>query len=253
MGCGPGGITPQGWATVVKPLPGGLTADPAAPTGVFWLHIATANVTARTSGGQLWDEVGGFPDPYVVLLVDGKEVMRTDTATDTLNAKWTGEPQGNLEVSNRSTMRVHVRDDDAINDVPIGGASFGPPSVSELASGEMHLDIGNRGKVTLEVSKARAMFGLGFDYEIIGGNLLVGDVIKHSPAGRAGMVSGDAILNIEHRKVSLMKPKEMRSAINRLGTKPVAVIVKRHGGNTEKLTLSLGPMYPLYAERPWIE
>jgi hypothetical protein len=240
------GGSDEGFATRLLPPPEGITLEPEPPSDVFFIRIASAEVPARTSGGQLWDEVGGWPDPLVILKVDGKEVMRTSSQEDTIHPTWS-EPSGNIRIRASSTLRVEVEDSDAVRNLPIGSAEGGPPSLSDLAEGNMLLTF-EGGKVVLTVQAAHALLGLGFDYQVSASGVIIGKVLEHSPAGRGGMKPGDVLVSIGSRQVSDMKPREVKSALNAVDRKPVDVIVRHKSGATATVKLVTGAVYPLFDE-----
>lgn len=253
IGCGllGGACTPtsttRGWATVLEPPAAGLTLDPPPPDHVFWIAIESAVIPARTKGDQLWDDVGGWPDPVVTIEVDGKTIMTTAAAEDTIEPSWQS-PRGNVEIGDASVVVVSVADADALGSLPIGSATGSAPSPTDLSDGRMVFDIGRRGKVILKVARAHGLLGLGFDYDVVAGRTLVRDVLRHSPAGRAGLAIGDELVQVGDRKLSGLKSREIRSAINALGTKPARVTVRHTAGTTESFDIGVGPAYPLFDE-----
>ena len=247
FGCSSTAGSTSGWATRIEPPPKGLTLDPPPPSDVYWVAIASAKIPARNSGGQLWDEVGGWPDPVAVLFIDGKKVMETSAATDTTTPTWT-TPRGNLHIPDGSTLTVDVSDQDAIQNLPIGKATAGPPTPTDISDGRMIFDLRHRAELIVRVEPAHGLLGLGFDYEVVAGTTVIRKVMKHSPAGRVGLSTGDELVKIGDRMLSGAKSREIRSAVNSIGTVPAQVIVKHKSGTTETLTLSVGPIYPLYHE-----
>jgi hypothetical protein len=236
----------DGFATRLQPAPEGLRVEPEPPADVFWVHIAGADVPSRTRGGQLWDEVGGWPDPLAILKVDGKEVMRTSSQTDTIHPSWS-EPAGNVTITAASTVTVELEDADTVQNLPIASVEGGPPTPTDLSEGKMVLAF-DGGQVTLRVEAAHPLLGLGFDYEARGGTVIIGQVLAHSPAGRAGMKRGDVLLSIGGNQVADMKPRAIKSALNAVDNKPVALIVRRKSGATTTFKLKSGAVYPLFGE-----
>jgi hypothetical protein len=237
------------WVTKLMPAAKGVALDPPAPSSVLWVRPTAAVIPTRTAGGKLWDDVGGWPDAFAVFTVNGREVMRTEVVTDSLKPKWVYEG-GNFEISAGAELRIDLFDADALKDIPIGSARFSAPTREELASGELELDIGRRGLVRLAIAEAQALLGLGFDYMFVRGDCVARQVLKHSPAGRAGMRVGDQIVNIAGRKVKAMGPKDVMSAFNAVPAKGILVVVLHEGGTTQSMTLLEGPVYPLHGELP---
>jgi len=240
------------WATRLTPAAEGMKLDPPPPDGLLWMRPVAAVIPTRTAGGKLWDDVGGWPDVFVVLTVNDREVMRTEVATDTLKPKWT-HGGGNFEVPPRAELRVDVFDADALKDIPVGTARFAPPTQEELAGGELELDIGRRGLVRLAIGKPRAQIGLGFDYMMFKGQLLARQVLEHSPAGRKGMRVGDEIVAIAGKKVKTLTPFGIKSAFNAVPPEGIEVVVQHEGGTTESMRLAEGAVYPVYGELERVE
>ncbi|MBW2458461.1 MAG: hypothetical protein JRI68_28435 [Deltaproteobacteria bacterium] len=235
------------WATKLVPASEGMKLDPPPPSGLLWMRPVAAVIPTRTAGGKLWDDVGGWPDAFVVVTVNDREVMRTEVATDTLKPKWS-HPGGNFEVPSRAELRVDVFDADALEDIPVGSARFASPTQEELASGEIELDIGRRGLVRVAIGDPRAQLGLGFDYMLFKGQLLARQVLKHSPAGRSGMRVGDDIVSIAGKKVKTLTPFGIKSAFDSVPAKGIQVVVLHEGGTTQSMTLVEGPIYALHGE-----
>lgn len=246
-GCTTGAGSLSGWATRLEPPPKGLALKPPPPDDVYWVSFQAAKLPARTTGGQLWDELGGWPDPVAILYVDDREVLRTAAASDTIEPTW-GSPSGNLQIPDSASLRVEVEDQDAIKNLPIGKGRAGAPTTTDLSEGKMIFDLGSQSELILRVEPAHGLLGLGFDYEIVAGALYVKKVLSHSPASRAGLTVGDQIVGIGDRMLEGYKSREIRSTINTIGSKPKKVIVKHRSGTTETFELSVGPIYPLYDE-----
>lgn len=240
--------TPQsGWSTQLSPPAKGYVLDPGPPKDVYWVAIASAKIPARTAGGQLWDDVGGWPDPVAVLSIDGVEVMSTAAATDTLTPAWNG-PRGNLLIPSDKVLRAELFDQDPVRNLRIGQAQGGAPTAADLSEGKMTLDLGHRAELVLNVGPAHALVGLGFDYEVVADVARVTRVIMHSPAGRAGLQVGDRLMMVGGRELSGLKSREIGDVIDALGAEPTPVIVKHAAGTTETFSFGVGPVYPLFTE-----
>ena len=243
-GCG---VTIQGpLATRLSPAPAGVRLEPPPPDGVYWVKIASAQVEPKDPGGQPWDGPGELPDPYVVIYARGEPLLRTDAASDTLTPQWEGA-SGNFVLAASDELELVVMESDAMSDRQMMRVGFAPPGNDALAAGELVVD-GAGAKVVLQVSRAHALMGLGFDYVARDGLAQIGAVWTHSPAARAGLVTGDAILRVGERDIAAMKEREIRSAINAIGSAGLEVVVKHPQGGTENFVLAPGPVYPLFEE-----
>ena len=235
-------------ATKITEAPPGAALDPPPPPGVYWVRVKSGTVPKETPGNQKWDEVGELPDPYVVLTLNGKEIMRTDPAGDTYSPTWDGEG-ANFAIGSGAELEILVRDSDAVgDDLLMGRAKFEPPSAAQLSAGIVELDTGRRGKVRIEFQKAHAVMGLGFDYWVQNGRLVIKEVWKNSPAGRAGVEPGDELLAIAGREIKQMRDRAVRSAINSISTGGAKMVIKKQSGSTDNIILKVGPIYPLFTE-----
>lgn len=239
-------------ATRLSPAPAGVTLDPPPPTDVYWLRVKSAKVPVRNRGGQLWDELGAFPDPYVRVMLGQEVLLESEVVEDRLEATWTG-PGNNCALERGETLVVELRDADALNDRIMGRAEVGVPGRIELDSGTMEIDVGNRSSVVLEVQPAHALIGLGFDYDVYDGRATVTEVWRYGPAGRGGMQVGDELVRIGERDVKASTAREIKSAINAISGSPVTVVVQHRSGTTSNVPLSAGPIYPLADEYGPIE
>lgn len=234
-------------ATRLSPAPVGVALRPPPPDDVYWLRLKSAKVPVRTQGGQLWDDLGAFPDPYVRVTLGGEVLFESEAVQDTLTPTWTA-PGRNFELGSSDKLVVELRDADAINDRIMGRATVGVPGAVDLEAGVMEIDTGNRSSVVMEVALAHALIGLGFDYDVYDGRATVTEVWKYSPAGRGGMEVGDQLVTIGEREVKTSSAREIRSAINAISGTPVTVIVQHRSGTTSNVSLSAGPIYPLADE-----
>jgi PDZ domain/C2 domain len=234
-------------ATKLSPSPKGVNLTPEPPADLYWIRVASAKVPLRDTGGQLWDELGAFPDPYVILKVNGKPVIESPPVENTLKPTWTG-PGGNYVIEPGDKVEIELKDADTLHDLQMGRATLDTPGQADVDLGRIEIDTGNRGKVVLEIQAAHALLGLGFDYTHYDGRAAVNEVWQHSPAGRGGLERGDKIVQVAGRDVKAMKAREIRSAINSIGGKPVDFVVKHGSGNTETVKLQVGPIYPLVDE-----
>lgn len=240
-----------GFATRLEPAPKGVRLDPPPPNDLFWLRLASAKMPPRTPGGQLWDEVGGWPDPYAVLRIGGKVALRTSPVADSLDPAWPDAPGGNFEIAPGERIEVSLHDNDALNDRPMGRAKLDAPKPADLHQRSMRAEIGgigNKGHVLVEIEAPHALFGLGFDFSIYETRVVVSRVLRHSPAGRAGMKPKDEIISVDGVGFAGLDAREIRGVFHAIEAKPVAIIVKHPSGSTETFPIGEGPCYPLHAE-----
>lgn len=226
--------------------------EPAPPESVYWLRIAELQVPAKNRRGRPWAEVGGPPNAVVVLRIDGEAVFETPETGPTLETTWEpGVASGNFELAPQAELELAVFDRGALNDRPLAEGKLDAPDDTDLSRGFMEVDIGrvgSPGTVRLEVSRARALRGVGFDVEVFGSTVKVSRVIRHSPAGRAGFEVEDEILAVDGVELRKLQPRQLISAMNGFGHHPAQVLVKHAKGTTETFRIAEGPCYALFDE-----
>jgi hypothetical protein len=235
-------------ATRLIGAPAGVKLDPPPPDYLYWVRIRSGKLPDKTVDNRQWDEVGGAPDPYVVLMRNGKEIMRTDPASDTTEPQW-AEPSANYEIKDDDDIEIIVRDADPVgDDLIMGRAKITSPSRDDLQAGRMRVDVGRRGLIYIEFEVAHPMVGLGFDYYVQNGKLIIKEVWEHSPAGRAGLVAHDRVVKIGGTDIRKLGDRSVRSKVNAIGSAPVEIVVQQDSGSSKRVMLGVGPIYPLYVE-----
>ena len=227
----------------------GLKLDPGPPEALYWVRVLGADLPARTPGNQLWDDVGGHPDPFFVIRVGKNEAMRSKPQTDQARPTWPDGPWGNIEITPADTATIEVLESDAVKDVQMGKGSFGAPTAQQLRDGKIEVDLGHRGVARIAVAAAHALYGLGFDYEMRQDICYVKKVLKYSPAARARMKRGDYVMAISRKQVRKMTHTQVMSAFNSVPPEGLELVVQHEGGGaTELIRVSEGPVYPVFAE-----
>lgn len=62
-----------------------------SPWGKKWIvTFIDAKVTEKKASGDAWDALGGLPDLFAVIKINGNEVFRTDSGEDSTSASWNG-------------------------------------------------------------------------------------------------------------------------------------------------------------------
>jgi hypothetical protein len=88
------------------------------------------------SSGETWDAIGGAPDPYVVVTVDGEDCI-TRTKADTFTPSWNEECLFTLY--NDSAMTISVMDEDIAEHDTIGQTSAEVITITTLREGFMQI------------------------------------------------------------------------------------------------------------------
>ncbi|KYF73916.1 hypothetical protein BE17_51820 [Sorangium cellulosum] len=227
--------------------PEGQELHPPPPEDVRWLRVLSARIPERTRDGRAWDpDVGGLPDPYVRVLVNDVELFRTAVQSDTLEPTWPGGPSGNFHVSPEDRLRVEVWESDPLVDKPIGLRDIGRPTDSQRAAGEIQVDLGAGGSLTLAFQPAHARVGLGLWYQLYSGSAFISRTEEGGPAERAGLRKGDEVLEIAGRPVRRMSVAEIRGTLDAVSRGGLVLVVKHATGATERIRVHAGPVYPLF-------
>ena len=81
----------------------------------------------ETRDGRKWGSDLGrkCADPYAVLLVNGKLLLKTPAQGGTLTPTWPDGPAGNFRLKDTDRFRVELWDSNTINDHPIGVKEMG--------------------------------------------------------------------------------------------------------------------------------
>jgi hypothetical protein len=230
--------------TPIRPASASAKLEPPPPPDLFYVAVTRAEVPPRTRGGQPWDEIGGAPDPYAIVFINGEELLRTTTQSDSYEPTWPESPKKNYTIPKDATLKVELWNDNPINAQPICVQSVRRVRREAAETGEIDLYCDGGARVTVEFRPAKARWGLGFFYELRGDGAAVTRVFKHSPASRAGLRPGDQFVSINGRKVSRMDEKRVRSAIN-ANVKSGLKLEVRSGGETRLVNLEEGPIYAL--------
>jgi hypothetical protein len=220
------------------------------PAGLKWIAFKGAVVPEATRDGRRW---GGAlerraPDPYAILYVNGKPLLKTSSQANTLQPTWPDAPAGNFFLEPADRFRVELWDSNPINDHPIGIKEWKGLTDEEERRGEIDLECDSGARVRIAFEPAHARFGLGFYYELRIGEASVTRVYKESPAGRAGLKPGDQILMVDDKPVAGMKKGELQSIVNTPHLEGMAMKVRRGNGQSFAVVLKEGPIFPTFSE-----
>lgn len=221
--------------------------DPPPPGDRHFVRVIKGRVPARTRDGRTWDQAfGSLPDPYVKVLVNGKQILKTSTASDTLEPDWSSSPGGNFVLSPGDKVEVQIWDSNPLNDGIIGKKDL--RLEREMFGGETDLELSGECGITIEIQPAKAIWGAGFWYELRRGGARITRMLDESPATRAGLQKGDEIIELGGKPIEALSTDEVRSVLGAIPTEGVPMSVKHKDGSTLKLTVKEGPIYPLFSK-----
>lgn len=99
----------------------------------FAVGIDAAFLPFTKPSGAGWDPLGGDPDPYWTLFVDGVEVGRSPERSNTRDATW--DERFRVTIRENTTVRFVVSDEDATFDDEVAAFTYDPPSLEVLRDG----------------------------------------------------------------------------------------------------------------------
>ena len=233
--------------TPLREAPAGRDVEPAPPKDLYYIAFASADVPERTRDGRQWHELGSkLPDPFAVLLVNGKPLIKTNTETSTRTPTWPDAPKGNFRIQPGDRLRVELWEASLVNKA-MCVKDIGSVQAEWLAEKRVEIECESGAHITVTFEPARGRLGYGFFYEHRTMSVGVTRVFEESPAARAGLRPGDEIVLVGDRMATKMKPTELDSflAASRHGG---VTLTTRRGDEQKEVHLKEASVYPLYAE-----
>ena len=193
----------------------GPSGGPGQPPDVYSVTIVSAVVPQRGRGNRDWDDGHGLPDVFVRIYRDDVLLFESRTIDDTLAPVWNQALPRNLSIPSDAPFRIEVWDRDGVGSDPIGiYRGHGRPS-NAIEGGEARLMLEGEATVTIRLDSPHAQRGVGIStFELRGDSLYVVSVEPHSPAGRAGIASGDRIVAIGGQTVTALGGQEASGALS---------------------------------------
>lgn len=245
-GCG--AVYPE-LATPVRQAPPGFTFEPAPPGDLVYLAFAKATIPDKTRDGRAWDSTGGsLPDPFAKLIVNGKDLIVTPVAENTLTPVWPNQKRGNYRLAPGSKIRVELWDSNPISNHPICQETV--RDLHEQLSTEQPIEIPceSGAYIQLSAEPAHGKIGIGLHYEIRTDEVYVVRVLTESPAARAGISPGEQITSIMGESAKGMAEGRVRSLMNSNGPTGLKLTLASKGKAPRDVELKDGPIYALLSE-----
>lgn len=221
--------------------------DPPPP-GLYWIAIREGTAPEKTRDGRPWHELGGkLPDPYVVLFVNGKELLRTNPESSTLHPTWADSPRGNFRFGRTDKLRVEMWQSGLVKQ-PICVKNVPGDADDWAATRQIRVSCDGGAEVVIAWEPAHARYGYGFNYELRTSDPFITRVFEESPASRAGVRSGDQLTSIGGRSTHGMKAAELQEFFNMTRTEGVSFEVKHASGEVAPIQIKEGSIYPLFSE-----
>lgn len=208
-----------------------------APANIWQLTIVGAEIAPRKRGDLPWDD-GGGPDAFVRFYRDETLLFETPVESDSLAPRWAATLPRNVHLAPDAALRIEVWDQDTVGADPVGTYRTRglPPNALPDADARLLLEGGSY--VTIRVSAPRPHRGVGIaQYELRPDALIVLEVAAHSPASRADLEPGDAIVALGDRRVSAMTRAEAASALSMASQRGTALTVRDASGEERTVDL----------------
>jgi hypothetical protein len=234
--------------TPLRDAPGGRELKPPPPEDLFFIALAGADVPERTRDGRMWHELGSkLPDPFAILFVNGKEIIRTNVETSTLHPTWPESSRGNFRVLPGDRIRIELWEAALVNK-PMCVKDLGAVQAEWATRKQLDIDCESGAIVRLSFEPAHGKLGYGFFYEFRTASVGVTRVFEESPAARAGLKPGDELVLVGDRVAKTMKTTEVESFLGASRVEGVSLTIRHPGGEQVQVQLKEGGVYPLYAE-----
>jgi len=223
------------------------THDPPPPEDRHFFRVVKGKVPPRARDGRTWDQVfGSLPDPYVRVLVNGTELMKTKAASDTIEPVWDNTPGANHRFEVGDRVEIQLWDSNPLNDGIMGKKEM--RLEPEHFGSETDLTLSGDCGVTIAIQPAKAVWGAGFWYELRRGGVRITRLVDASPASRAGLQKGDEVLTLEGKPIETQSVDDVRSVLGAIPVDGVPMTVRHPDGTTLQLTVKEGPIYPLFSD-----
>lgn len=219
----------------------GTIQSTSAPADLWSLTVVGATVLPLNRGALAWDGSDGLPDAYVRIYRNDQLVWESDTIDDSLSPAWNATLPRNLYAPRDAMFRFEVWDRDEVGGDPIGIFRHRglPPNVVPGADARILLDSGAQLALRLEPPQAHHGVGIRL-YEVRGDALAILEVETHSPAGRAGLRPGDAVIAIGGQSVSALGGQRAPGALSMASERREALRVRSERGDVREVELDRG-------------
>lgn len=212
------------------------------PKNVWSFRVLNAKISKRKRSGLEWESDGTAPDPFVRLNVDGRQVWQSEVKENTNTPEWNVTLPHNVEVKPNSEFRLELWDRDTVASAdPIGVLKRRglPPTARPKAITRLMLDSGS--VLVISVFEPRTHEGVGIrSFEVHPDCLLVLEVEKYSPAGRAGIRPDECIVEIDGVRIAALKDTEAVSKLSLAAKRKYSLKVADQTKKERKVELDEG-------------
>ncbi len=217
--------------TAISPTASAPTGS--APASVVRIAFQGADIPVRDRGNRAWDTDGTPPDSRIRIYRDDELIYESETWENALQPIYDFTTP-NLYLPRSSSTRIELWDDDLGQLAVIGRwQGRGVPS-SALMGADAHLNLEGGAVLRFRLEQPVAHRGIGIvEYEVRADRLLVLDVVRFSPAGRADIRRGDAIVAIDGRPISELGDHAAASALSMSASRQSTLTVSRDDAERE--------------------
>lgn len=203
------------------------------PPHVWRLEIVDASIPPRQRSGLPWDgDEDSLPDPYVRVSRGDVLLFESEPLLDVTQPEFHVLVPGNLWIPDDQRLQIELwdRDGGLDGDDPIGvWRNRGLPA-NAVPDGDLRVRLDSGAMLTIRIKHPQPHRGLGVTlYEARGDSLRVLEVVPDSPAGRAGIAEGDAIVAIGGTPVASLGETAAATELSLASDRGTQLTVEREG------------------------
>lgn len=211
----------------------------SAPADIWRVAFHQSVIPPRQRGDQPWDEDGSPPDVFV-RVYRGDTLLFESTPVEGLQPNLDATTP-NLHFPSGASTRIELWDADGVMPTIIGVWRGNGLPTGAMEDGDTRIMLDGNASVGFRVLAPEASRGAGIpSYEVRRKELRVLELLEHSPAGRAGIVPGDAIVAINGESIEDLGEARAAGALSRACSEATRLSVKRRDGRTEEIVLDRG-------------
>lgn len=229
-------------ATSVVPLPAGVRAVP--PADLVRVQLVSAEIPPRQRSGLVWDDDGSPPDAILKIYRGSELLWESPRVDDSLRPEWTNVVTDNLLLDREETLRIELWDEDDAFDQPIGTWTGRGLPRSAIPGAPWRILLEGRAALVLRPLDPIGRRGTGVPrFEERGDSLFLVEVLRFSPAGRAGLMAGDRIVALDGEPVARLGMARAATMLSQAWNAGTRVTVERDG-RRDDVTFDREPIWP---------
>jgi hypothetical protein len=105
---------------------------------IYTFSQISVTVAAKNPGGSAWDPLGGAPDPFVEVTLNGTSILKTANVSDTFAASYTETTDQQILAG--STLELKMSDADVTGDDLILDCTIDPLTADQLRRAVIECD-----------------------------------------------------------------------------------------------------------------